>query len=95
MEPSAGEKIPLDVRVCMKERTEGKMEFERGALESQRAGTCPGAPGQQRLLSWEMQRSTADGCLLVDGSSDLGEITSLEDVVIGVEHDNQTSTFAL
>ena len=28
MEPSAGEKILLDVRVCMKESTESKMEPE-------------------------------------------------------------------
>ena len=46
VEPSAEEVIPLDVRVYMEERTEGKIQPERGALKSQRAGTGPGAPGQ-------------------------------------------------
>ena len=32
-----------------------------------------------------MKRTTADGCSLVNESSDLGEIASLEDFVIGVE----------
>ena len=41
-----------------------------------------------------MQRTTADGCLLVGGSLDLGETTSLHDFVIGVEPVNQSSPFA-
>ena len=41
-----------------------------------------------------MQQTTADGCSLADGSSDLGETTFREDFVVGVELDNQTSTFA-
>ena len=88
---STEEAIRRNVRVCMEERTEGKMEPEREALESPPAGTGPGALGQQRLSSWEMQRTTttADGCSLVDGSSCLGKITSsLEDFAIGVEPDN-------
>ena len=65
------EKISLDVRVCVEERTEGKIERERRALKSQRAGMDPVAPGQQHLSSWEMQQTTADGCSLAYGSSDL------------------------
>ena len=79
---SVEEEIPLDVRVCLEERIEGRIKSERIALESLSAGTDPGVPGQQRLSSWEMQRTTADGCSLVDVSLDLGEITSLEDFLI-------------
>ena len=38
-----------------------------------------------------MQQTTADGCSLADGSSDLVGITSLQAVVAGKEPDNQTS----
>ena len=68
------------------------MKPERIALESSSAGTGPGAPKQQRLLSWEMLITIADGCSLDDGSLDSGEITSLQDFVIRMELDNQTST---
>ena len=90
VELSVEEEIPLDARVCLEERIEGRMKPERIALESSSAGTDPGAPGQQRLSSWEMQRTTADGCSLVDGSLDLGEITSLKDFLIKVELNDQT-----
>ena len=90
----AGDELPSDVRVCMEERIEGRIKPERIALEPSSAGTGPGAPGQQRLASWEMQRTTADGCSLVERSSDLGGSTSLQVVVIVVKHDNQTSSFA-
>ena len=55
-------------------------------------GTGFEAPGQQCLLNWEMERTTVDGCQLVDGNSDLGENTfSLEELVIGTQTDRQTS----
>ena len=47
----------------------------------------PEAPGQQRLSSWDIQQTTADGCSVADGSSDLGETSSLR-VVVGVEPNN-------
>ena len=61
MKPSAGEEIPLDVRVFKNTRTEGKMKLERGGLESSSAGTGLEGPRQQRLSSWKMQRTTVDG----------------------------------
>ena len=76
MEQSAREKTPLDVRVCTGERIESRMKPEQIALESSSTGMGRGAPGQQRLSSWEMQHTSADGCSLVDRSSDLGETTS-------------------
>ena len=41
--------ISFDVSVCMEENTEGKMDPERGNLESSLAGTDLEAPGQQCL----------------------------------------------
>ena len=77
----------------MEENTEGKMNLEPGELESSSAGTGFEAPGQQCLWNWDMERTTVDGCLLVDGSSDLGETTySLEEFIIGRQPDSQTST---
>ena len=70
------------------------MKPERITLESSSAGMGPRAAGLQRLSSLEMQRFSADGCSLVDVSSDLGEITPLEDFVNEVELSNQTSSFA-
>ena len=63
MELSAEEVIPLDVRVCMNERTKGKMKPERGALESSSAGTGPKAHGQQRLSSGDELPATSDELL--------------------------------
>ena len=95
VELSAVKVIPLDVRACMDKRTEGKMEPERGELESLSVGTGLEAPGQQRLSTWEMQRTTVDDCSLVDGSSDLRENTYFPtDLVIGAKPYNQTSPFA-
>ncbi|CAM9995744.1 unnamed protein product [Ascophyllum nodosum] len=86
--------IPLDARVCMDERTEGKIEPGRGELKSLSAGTGLEVPGQQRLSSRVIQRTTVDDCLLVDGSSDLEETTfSPEDFVIRVKPASQTSPF--
>ena len=53
----------------------------------------PEAPGQQRLSSWAIQRTTADGCSLTDGSSDLGETTSLQGFV-RIKLDNHIFPFA-
>ena len=58
------------------------MEPERGELKSSLAGTGLKAPGEQCLLSWEMQQTTVDDSLLVDGSSNLEKTTfSLEGLV--------------
>ena len=60
--------------VYLEESTEGKMEPELRELESSSsAGTGFEAPGQQCFSDWEMERIAVDGCLLVDGSLDLGE----------------------
>ena len=52
------------------------MNPEPGELESPSAGTGLEAPGQHCLSKWEMERTTVDGCSLVDGSLD-GEKHSL------------------
>ena len=72
--------ISFDVCAYMEESTEGKIDPELGELElSSSAGMGLEAPGQQCLSNWEMERTTGNDCLLVDGSSDLGETTfSLE-----------------
>ena len=71
------------------------MEPKRGGFETSSAGTGLGEPGQQRLSSWEMQRTTVfDGCSLVDGSSDLVETFFLEDFVTGIKPGNQTFPLA-
>ena len=51
IEPSAGEEIPLDVCACIEEKIENNIEPERVTLESQRASTGLGDPGQQRISS--------------------------------------------
>ena len=69
------------------------MKPERIVLESLLAGIDLEQPGQQRLSSVrEMQRTTAEGCSLADGSSDLGA-TIFFQAVAGIEPDNQTSQF--
>ena len=84
----------FDASVCMEENTEGKLDPERGKLESSSAGTSLEAPGHQCLSNWEMERTTVDGCLLVDGNSHLRETTfSLEDFIIGTQPDSCTSTW--
>ena len=85
--------ISFDVRICTEELIEGKMEPELGELESSSAGMSLEAPGQQCLSNWEMERTTVDGCLLVDGSLPLGETTFfLKELVIGTQPDSQNST---
>ena len=70
----------------------GKIEPELGELESSSAGAGLESPGQQCFSNWEMELTTVDGCVLVDGSSDLGENTfSLEELVIGTQPDSQNS----
>ena len=85
--------VEFVVRVFKEGEIEDWVKLEQIVLKSQRAGVGPEAPGQQRLWSWEMQQTTADGCSLADRSSDLGGTTSLQ-AVIGVEPDNQTSQFS-
>ena len=64
-------KIPL-VQVFGKkeESIKGKIESGRMKLESSLAGTGPDAPGQLRLSSGEMKRTTIDCCTLADGGSE-------------------------
>ena len=52
------------------------------------------APGQLRLLSRKMQRTTADGCTLTDSSSELEEIISLQ-AVIGVKPEKTASPIVI
>ena len=66
-------KIPLDIHICKEERVEGKVEPEWRTLKSQRAGTVVEAPGQPRLSSRGMQKTTVDWCTHADGSSEPGE----------------------
>ena len=85
--------ISFDVHVCMGGITEGRMDPEPGELELSSAGTGFEAPRQQRLLNWEIERTTVDDCLLVDGNSNLRKnIFSLEELVIGTQTDSQTPT---
>ena len=51
------------------------MDLELGELESSSADTGFEVPGQQYLSNWEMERTTVDGCSLVDGSSEMGANT--------------------
>ena len=74
--------ISFDVSVCLEERIKGKMEPELGEFKSLSAGTGLEALGQHCLSNGGMGRTMVDGCLLVDGSSDLREHTfSLEELV--------------
>ena len=64
--------------VCVKlEDNEGKMDPERGELESSSAGTGLETPGQQcppNEGTWETGRTTADGILTAGVGSNKGEI---------------------
>ena len=62
----------VDASICLEERVESKMEPELGELESPSAGTGVKAPEQQCLSNWEIEGTTVNGCLLVDGSSNFG-----------------------
>ena len=69
------------------------MDPELGELKSSSAGTGFKAPGQQCLSNWEMERTTVDGCSLVDENSNFGEnIFFLEELAIGTQTDNQTAS---
>ena len=90
---SSSSEISFDVRVCMERNDEGRMDPERGQLESPSAGTGFETPGQQCFLNWEMGRTTADGCLLAGVCSNLGGNTfSLAGIFIGTRADSQTPT---
>ena len=77
----------------MEESTEGKIEPELGELELSSADTGFEAPGQQCLSNWKMERTSVDGCSLVDGSSDLGgKAFSLEGLATGMQTGSKTLT---
>ena len=85
--------VSFDVRVCMEGNNEGRMDPERGQLESSSAGTGFETPGQRCLPNLEMGRIPGDGCLLVGVSPNLeGNTFSLTELVIGTRTDSQTST---
>ena len=50
----------------------GRMDPERGQLESPSDDTGFETPGQQCPPNWEMGRTTSDGSLLAGVSSNLG-----------------------
>ena len=52
--PRSSSEISFDVRVHMEGNNEGRMDPERGQLESPSAGTGFETPGQQCLPNWEM-----------------------------------------
>ena len=88
---------PLDPEpspdVCVKlENNEGKMDPERGELESSSAGTGLETPGQQCPANegiWKTERTTADGILTAGvGSNQGGNISS------PTERAKNTATFA-
>ena len=85
--------LEIHVRVCKGGEIEGQMKSKRKALESSLGGMGLKAPRKQRRSSLEMQRTTADGYLLADGSLDLGENIFLQ-AVVRIAPDNQTSQIA-
>ena len=90
---SRSSKISFDVRVRMERNDEGRMDPERGQLESQSAGIDFETPGQQCLPDWEMGRTAADGYLLAGASSSLrGNTFSLAEIVVGTRADSETAT---
>ena len=58
--------IPIDLHVCKREKTLGKIESERRTLESSRAGTGVEAPGKPSLSNRKMRSRTIDGCWYAD-----------------------------
>ena len=91
--PRSSSEISFDVHVYMKGNDEGRMDPERGQLESPSAGTGLKTPGQQCLPNWEMGRTTVDGCFLAGVSSNLGgNPFSLTELAIGTRTGSQTST---
>ena len=58
------------------ENNKGRMDPERGELESPSAGTGFETPGQQCHLIWETGRTTADGFLTAGVGSNVGRHTS-------------------
>ena len=64
--------ISFAARVCVERNNEGRMDPERGQLESPSAGTGLETPGRQCLPIREVVRTTAGGCFLAGASSNLG-----------------------
>ena len=85
--------------VCVKlENNEGKMDPERGELESPSAGTGLETPGQQcppNEGTWDQGRTTADGFLTAGvGSNRGGSISSPTECVDTRASTKNTATFA-
>ena len=64
--------ISLDVHVWKEEMVDSRIKPERRVHELPRAGTDVEALGQPRFLSRKIQITAANGCMQVDGSSELG-----------------------
>ena len=89
---SCSSKSSFDARVYIERNDEGRMDLERGQLESPSAGTGLETPGQQCLPNLEMRRTIVDGCLLVGASLNLGgNVFPREELGIGMQIDSQTS----
>ena len=69
---SCSSEISFDVCVYIEVNNKGRMNPERGQLESPSAGTGFETPGHQCLPNWEMGRTTVDGFLLAGVSSNFG-----------------------
>ena len=67
--------LSFDTRVCMEKNDKGRNDPERDQLKSPSAGTGFETPGQHRLPNRAIGRMTAEGYLLVDVGSNLGENT--------------------
>ena len=80
------------------ENNEGKMDPERGELESSSAGTGLETPGQQCLPNegtWDQRRTTADGILTAGvGSNQGGSISSPTECVGTRASTKSAATFA-
>lgn len=70
----------------------GHQKLERRVLKSQETGMSVEAPEQLRLPSREVYQTAVDGCMHADGSSELGDIFSLE-AFIGIRTDKTTPQF--
>ena len=90
---SPSPEISFDVRVCMEEDDEGRMDPEPDQLESPSAGTGFEIPGQQCHPHWGTGQIPAESCLLVGVGSNLGgNIFSPTERAIGTRTGNVTTT---
>ena len=70
--PRSNSEISFYVRVYMEGNNEGRVDPERGQLQSPSAGTGFETYGQPCLPNWEMGQTTVDDCLLVGVNSNGG-----------------------